>query len=171
MENKVCIKQDMTFPEFLKVIYYQFLRMKIMRRLFIWLVAISIFNTVITIFATPTGKETNYASAFSALWVPFVIAAFFLAFGALAAIVLRIVRKNHFNNIVYTFNEWGMEKTGVGIEYTRPWKGFTHYQESRNFIFLYIPGEDAHVIQKRMFDSNETEEIFRSLISEHLSTK
>lgn len=82
---------------------------------------------------------------------------------------MMILRPNHFKNVTYHFNHWGMVKTGNGINIDRPWKGFCKFQESKNYFFLYITQNDAHVIQKKMLKSKEEIEDFRQLIFEHIT--
>ena len=75
------------------------------------------------------------------------------------SVFIFIFYPNAVKNITYTFTHWGMEKTGAK-ECTRQWSKFLKYHESKNFIFLYIDENNAHVIQKRMFNNSDELENF-----------
>ena len=79
-----------------------------------------------------------------------------------------MTRQNHLKNVTYKFTHWGMEKTGNGIEFTRPWRGFQKYIETKSFFLLYIADADAHFIQKRMFKNSEEIDEFRNFLDENI---
>jgi hypothetical protein len=45
------------------------------------------------------------------------------------------------------------------------------FHETKHFVLLYVTKNDAHVIQKRMFKSDEDVESFMMFVSKYLSKK
>lgn len=167
MTETFTVKQEIKFSEFLNVIFFQASKMKLIRRLFLISFVVSFASVVLDLVTTSEQTRNWYQLIFSFLVYPVFLFLFLSVAMILAAILLIILRPNHFKNVTYLFTHWGMEKTGKGIEFSRPWRKFLKVRESRHFIFLYISENDAHVIQKRMFSSKEEIEEFKQLIFRH----
>ena len=168
MPETLIVKQDMKPLEFLNAVYFQVSRMKIIKRLFFLALILGVLNSLLDIFSPLNHDLIWYKIIFDFLIAPVFIILFFFVFITLGAILLMLLRRNHFTNVTYHFTHWGMEKIGKGIEFTRPWNKFLKFRETAHFIFLYITPNDAHIIQKRMFLNNEEIEDFRKLISEQI---
>ena len=168
MPETLTVKQDMKLIEFLNAAYYQTSRMKIIKRLFFLSIILGVLNALFDIISPPYHDLIWYKIMIDFLIAPLFITLFFFVFITLGAILLMLVRPNHFKNVTYHFTNWGMEKIGKDMEFTRQWNKFLKFQETSHFIFLYISKNDAHIIQKRMFTNNEEIERFRQLISEHI---
>lgn len=93
---------------------------------------------------------------------------FYIASLFLILVVMRIVKPGFFKNTIYTFNDWGMHKKAGKAEYSRPWKGFTRWGETRSFFYLYMPNNDAHMISKKSLQENEQKE-FRTFLTDRFS--
>jgi len=54
-------------------------------------------------------------------------------------------------------DDWGFVRKVKTFEFRKPWNGFSHWVETKEFILLYFSenGLGAHVIQKRKLDSYE----------------
>jgi hypothetical protein len=168
MPETFTIKQEMKFIEFLKAVYFQASKIKIVKRLFLFSVILGTVNSLLNL-ASPLKHEIVwYQLILQALVLPLFFVAFFFVFITLGVFLLIKFRANHFKNITYYFSHWGMEKTGNGMKFTTPWSKFIKFQESSNFIFLYITKNDAHIIQKRMFENNEEIQSFKQFISKHI---
>ncbi len=152
----------MHFFELLSAIYYQATQMKVVKRLFLFIVIFSVGSLLLDLFVSGFDKNWKHI-IFDFLLYPCILLLFITA----VALILVLVQSNHFKNVTYYFNNWGMEKTGKRIDFNRPWSKFLKFKESKHFIFLYITENDAHIVQKRMFGDDELKR-FKELISERL---
>ena len=168
MPETLTVKQEMKPFEFLSAVYFQTSRMKLIKRLFFLSIILGLLNTLLDIISPVSHDLIWYQIIIDFLIAPVFIALFFFVFITLGAILLMLLRRNHFTNVTYHFTHWGMEKVGKGIEFTRPWNKFLKFRETTHFIFLYITANDAHIIQKRMFTNEEEIDSFRELISERI---
>ena len=167
MTKTFIIKQDMNYFEFLSAMFYQVSTMKLVRRLFLFSFIISLGSLLLDLTTSSYNRDWNHI-IFDSLLYPLFFLFFFLFIVLVGAGVLIITRPNHFKNVTYTFTHWGMEKVGKDIEFSRPWSKFLKFKESKHFIFLFITNNDAHIIQKRMFKSNDEVQSFIQLILDHL---
>ena len=165
MPETLTVKQDMKPLEFLNAVYFQTSRMKLIKRLFFLSIILGVLNASLDILSPVGGNVIWYQIVIDFFIAPVFIVLFFFVFITVGAILLMLLRRNHFTNVTYNFTHWGMEKIGKGIEFTRPWNKFLKFRETKHFIFLYITPNDAHIIQKRMFINNEEIEDLRKLIS------
>lgn len=162
------VKQEMKLVEFLNAAYFQTSRMKLMRRLFLFSIIVSIFSALLDFSSTLRSVITWYRFIFNFLFYPLFLLAFFFVLITIGAVLLMTLRPDHFKDVTYYFTHWGMEKIGKGIEFTRPWSKFLRFRESSHFIFLYITENDAHIIQKRMFKSNQDLQNFKQFIAHQI---
>jgi YcxB-like protein len=144
--------------------------MKLVRRLFLFSFIASLVGLVLNLITTSGQVKNWYYIILEPLTYPLFLFAFFFVLTIIGAILLMTFRGNHFKDVTYTFTHWGMEKIGKGIEFSRPWSKFLRFKESRHFLFLYISENDAHIIQKRMFKSDDEIESLKQLIFRHLNS-
>lgn len=165
------IRQDLNFFELANAIAYQISKTKMIRRFFIFLFVLIIASFFLGLSTTSPQGESLFIFLARLISPILAIPILFLAIPISMAIILKIIRPNHFTNVTYYFNNWGMRKIGRGIEFSRPWNMFLRAEESRHFIFLYITEIDAHIIQKRFFENSDAIEHFRELVHYHLGGK
>jgi hypothetical protein len=166
MDDNFTVKQEMKIIEFLGAVYFQTPRMKVIKRFFLLILFVGLLLALLDIIRLFLGDTLPwYQIIIDFLEIPLFIVLFLFVFMTLGAILLRMLRPNHFKNVTYHFTHWGMEKIGKGIDFTRPWNKFLKYHESSHFIFLFISENDAHIIQKRMFADEEELESFKKFIS------
>lgn len=169
MDDNFTVKQEMKIIEFLGAVYFQTPRMKIIKRFFILMLFVGLILVLLDVIRLFLGDTLPwYQIIIDFIEIPLFIIVFLFVFMTLGAILLRVLRRNHFKNVTYHFTHWGMEKIGKGINFATPWNKFLKFHESAHFIFLFISENDAHIIQKRMFVNHEELQRFRKLISEHI---
>lgn len=165
MAENFKIIQTISFTDFLRVLFYELPKMKIVSRIFYFGTAIGIVSVLMD-FASPVQHQVAWYILISKLvMVPVVLITFVFVFGSLIALLLMSLRPNHFKNVTFLFNHWGMTKTGTGFEFPRPWSQFTQYRETKRFFFLYITENDAHAIKKSSFESSAQLAEFKFFIS------
>jgi hypothetical protein len=168
MQETFTINQELKLSESLNVSYYIATRMRLMKRIFLFVLFIGAVNTFLD-FILPVGHNLKwYGLIFDFAFLPFFILLFFSVFILLSTILIRIIKPNYFKNVTYRFTHWAIEKIGKNIEFTRPWNKVLKNQETKYFIFLYITENDAHIIQKRMFRDNEEIQNFKQFISQQI---
>src|SRR5205085_2741647 len=105
---------------------------------------------------------------FQFLFLPVFILLFFFVFVSIGAAILMLMKPDNFKNISYRFTHWGMEKTTTDMNFSRQWSKFLKYKETKHFILLYVSENDAHIIQKRKFQTKEEVNDFLALVSKKI---
>ena len=167
MTETFTLKETTTFKEYLTILYYQTFRKRIVKRILIFLGIVSILRVVLE-FALGVNTKWHLV-IFNLLLAPLFLVAFLYVVPFLIAILLRKFKPAVFN-ATNKFTHWGMERTGEGFHVAMPWRKFVKYRETKKFILLYITKDDAFVIQKKVFDSNEQLEDFRQLILDKIGS-
>ena len=167
MQDTYIISQEFTFLEYLGILYDQLLRMKIVKRLFIFAIIVGLLNAILNTLPI-AGKIIWYVAIGQFLLLPFFLIMFFIIVGALITFLLMILKPKLFTKIKITFTHWGMEKKGDTINYSSPWSKFIKYKETKKYFFLYISDKEPHLVQKRMFESKTQLENFRIFISDRI---
>ncbi|PWU04292.1 MAG: hypothetical protein C5B52_01660 [Bacteroidetes bacterium] len=170
MDSTFTIKQNWKLREFINATIYLLPGMKMIRFIFVVTFIASAASSLLGI-PSPDNIKTNWPlvilKCFSG---PFFLSIGFLILLVLISILLKLFKPNHFRNVVYTFNPWGMKKSGKGFQYDTPWSKFIRSRESTHFIFLFISQNDAHVIQKKAFKDKSELNDFLAMVSEHLNS-
>lgn len=166
MRENYTLQQGLTFAEYLLATIYVSLRMKIVKRIFFFGIAIGILNGLLNTFLIVKPVTHWYQPVIQFTLVPlFMICFFTTVITVVCAIIYNRMRK-HFKGIIFYFNHWGIEKKGDGVDFSTPWKKALKMKENNKFIFLYIGENDAYIFQKRMFnDTIELEKFKDSLAS------
>lgn len=168
LSDTFTVKLEMNIFEFCSAMYFQMSKMKMIKRLFLLSLIIGILNGLLDAAGPGTHVLLWYQILLKVLFPPVFILLFFVVFGTLGAILLLLLKSNLFNNVTYYFTHWGMEKDGKGFSITMQWSKFLKFTESTHFIFLYISENDAHIVQKRMFNNKAELERFRQFILEQI---
>ena len=171
MSQTFKVQQNITYSELLSASYYQISRMKIIRRFVLFP---TLFNSIILVILTILSFSNGinwYQLIFQLISIPFFFIAFVFGLTTLGMTILKLTQPFRYQDNTYSFTHWGMEKTGNGVEFTRPWRNFLKFRESNNFIYLYISENDAHIIQKRMFNDKYEEECFKQFVTENIENK
>lgn len=166
MTETFTFKETKTFKEYSSITIYQTFRKKIVKRILIFLIIVSILRVILE-FALGNNLKW-YMVIFNLLLAPVFLVAFIYVVGFLVTILFMKIKPAAFRNITTQFTHWGMERTGEEFQISVPWSKFLKYRESKKFILLYITDDDSFIIQKKAFDSNEQLEDFRHLISEKI---
>ena len=106
-------------------------------------------------------KEERHMGILSLLISLMGVIVFYYSVTLIISLLLVKLKANHFRNITFTFNNWGMIKEGKGIEFTRQWERFVKWNETKSFILLYVSDNDAHIILKRAMSSGDLEKLTR----------
>lgn len=169
MNENFIIKHDFTFTEYLGVTFYLMFRMKVIKRLLIFLIIIGILSGLLTI--TMARQTTGILLPVLArmLLLPLSLVLFLCLFTTLVTLVLYIFKPGIFKGGQYIFNHWGMQRTGGGIDISFPWSKFLKYHESSRFIFLYLNEKVTYVVQKRRFKSPGELEAFKGFIADRMA--
>lgn len=168
MKETFTINQNLKLKEVLSAYYYIIPRMRLIKKIFLFGFIAGIFTSVVELSYRIENSTTWYIFIFRLLFLPSFLALFFFVFIFFAAILMMKLKPDLFSNVTYRFTHWGMEKTGKGINLTKPWREFIKFRETNNFILLYITSDDAHIIQKKMLNSNEELDSFKQFISQHI---
>jgi hypothetical protein len=165
MTETFTFKETTTFKDYLAIFYYQTFRKIIVKRIFIFLIIVSIFSAILE-FALAKNLKWDKV-IFNLLVAPVFLVAFLYVVGFLVTILLWKFKPAIFK-ATNKFTHWGMERRGEGFELSIPWNKFLRYKETKKYILLYITKDDAFVIRKKLFDSDEQLEDFRHLVSEKI---
>lgn len=167
MPDTFIVNQHLTFGEICRIFVYTIARIRRLRVVFL-LPFCMVFVLNIILFLL----DKNMISLSSVILQPFIVLLFMSAIILVPVFVyyafLYLLKPHQFKNITYQFTHWGMEKNGVGIDFSRQWSKFLKFRETKHFILLYLTVNDAHIIQKRMFESDEQIRYFISFVSERL---
>lgn len=170
MKETFTINQDLKLKEVLNAYYYMIPRMRLIKKIFLFSFIAGIFTSVVELSSRIENSATWYIFIFRLLFLPSFLALFFFVFIFFAAVLMMKLKSDLFSNVTYRFTHWGMEKTGKGIDLTKPWSEFIKFRETNSFILLYITSDDAHIIQKKMLNSNEELDSFKQFVSQHIKT-
>jgi YcxB-like protein len=169
MRETFQIKQELGFFEFLNAVTYQLSKTKMIRRFILYVFVISALSSFLGLVTTSPQGESSFLY-YIKLFAPLLTApVLFFVFTTLIVLILKIVRPNHFQNVTYYFDSWGVQKIGKGLELITAWKQFIQARESNSFIFLYVSELDAHIIQKRLFENENDLNDFREFMYYHLN--
>lgn len=171
MSQTYIINQKFTFLEFLSITYFQVSRMKLIKRLFLFSAIAGLANALLNAFGVPHKNLIWYVFIVQFLSLPVFLILFLVVAGTLITILLMLLKPRLFTKTTLTFTHWGMEKKGEIINYSAPWSKFMKFTETKKNLFLYISDNEAHVVQKRMFEDNTQLENFKAFLSERISTK
>jgi len=171
MPDTFTIDHDLNYREYLRVIIYLVIRMKIMKKIFLLsffgFLAIAIF-----ILALYTAKNHDWSViVFQVIITPVMPVLSLSVFLFFFSTLFYLFRPRLFRNITYRFTHWGMEKTGKGFEYSRPWRNFSEFRETKSFFLLYISPGNAHIIQKRMFKNTGEAEALKNFVRKQIEEK
>jgi len=169
MANTFTIKQELTFLELYKASFHLFIKAKAFRRMMLIVYVPIILLSLSGLILSFTNSYVNAGSVFSFISLLFAPGIVYLIIILMSATYIYLARKEHVKNVTYTFNHWGMIKTGNGYEFTRPWRSFLKYKETSSFLFLYIGDFDAHFIQKRMFSNDDELNDFKKILTQNIS--
>lgn len=169
MKDTFILKQNLGLLEYVNATCYFALRMRNIQWIFFLVLALGLMSNFLGLV---TGAKVDWWNAILSPVVTFVIFSFCgVIVLAIICLLIRLFRPAHFKNVTYTFTHWGMEKSGEGFLFTRQWNKFTGFRESRNFFFLYISDNDAHMLPKRLFANEDEVSEFRNFILEHLQKR
>jgi len=172
MKDTYTIAQNFSYGDYLNFSLYQLPRLRIMRRLIIYFIALGILGQL-TSFLGPDHK-------FTFNWEFFIIpiaslSAFFLLFYPLAALYVIHFRPHLFRGITYRFTHWGMERIGTTTEATVPWRDFRNLKETKSFYLIFVREtikenvvNNIHVIQKRMFANIQDAQEFELFLDQNV---
>ena len=118
---------------------------------------------MINILLSPKPGQVSVSVIGQALFLLAFTLCFYLVGLFIILLLMRISSPGLFKNTIYTFNHWGMHKKAGPAGYSRPWKDFIKWEETRAFFYIYIKGNDAHVISKKAIDEKEQAE-FRDFL-------
>ena len=166
MQESFTISQNLTFREFLSSTLYFYFSGRLLKRLLLLLIGLTLLSTFLG-FAT-TSKRFDLATVFYNL-VPMAILIFIIV--VFAFFICLYIYKNKaylFDNISYEFTHWGVTRYGEKTEFSKPWRDITKVKETKAFFLLYIGNTDFHIIQKRMLAGSEELNAFRHLLHENI---
>lgn len=167
MQETFKITQDITVFEFWKGVVYVFIKSKKLIQVIFIGPAVILMLGIIYVILSSNPWNAAISTIGQLLVLLIFLVCFFAAGFFLLTIMMRLLRPGHFKNTVYEFNNWGMHKKAGDAEYTRPWKGFAKWQETKSFFLLYIAKNDAHIICKKYFSESELIS-FRSFLENHI---
>jgi len=169
MIENYTLPQELTFAEYLQSTIYISLRMKIVKRIFFFAVAIGILGGLLNTFLIEKPAEHWYQPTIQFILAPLFMICFFTIFiTIISAIVYNRMRK-HFKGITFHFNHWGIEKRGDGVDFSTPWRKALKLKENNKFLFLYIGENTAYIFQKRMFSHVTELEEFKDFLASKLN--
>ena len=120
---------------------------------------------MMSILASPKPGQVSVSVIGQALFLLAFTLCFYLVGFFIILLLMRMARPGLFKNTNYTFNHWGMHKKAGLAEHSWPWKEIIKWEETRSFFYIYIKGNDAHIISKKAIDEKEQEE-FRDFLKD-----
>lgn len=171
MKDDFSIEEHFTYTEFIRVVYFQLFRTRIMR-LVIGVVIIASILGVISALLNPVSFKNNTANLIvQFLMPPIFLFAFFTFVIYIGTALMRIIKPGIFKPVVVQFNHWGMIRRGK-IIYELPWNKIRGYKETKRFIFLYNAENPniIHTVQKRMFRDQYEAGQFVSFVSQKINS-
>lgn len=151
MDETYVINQDLTFNEFFSSSLLIISKSKAIKKLFIVsLLPFCIDLLISLLMFLSSGFKFEYSFIFL-LAFPLLLGCFIILF----LLFKSIFHLRNNQDVIYTFNHWGIEKKGDKFKILIPWRQVQKYYETNSF-FLFFSNEDIPIIQKKMFkDSNE----------------
>jgi hypothetical protein len=135
-------------------------------RFFVYLPALGVLIFgMMSILASPKPGQESVSVIGQALFLLAFTFSFYLVGFFIILLLLRMAKPGLFKNTIYTFNHWGMHKKAGPAEYSWPWKEIIKWEETRSLFYIYIKGNDAHIISKKAIDEKEQEE-FRDFLKD-----
>jgi hypothetical protein len=168
MQETIIVNQEIGFKEFLKASFCLLPRMKSIQKVFKFLLAIGLFIALLGLFSQPLSNTKWYLLILDILIPSLSLLIFLIVFMPIGLFAQMKLKPNNFKDITYRFTNSGMEKIGKGINISNPWNKFLRSEETKNFILLFISDNDAHIIQKRMFEDDEKMENFKTMIFNYI---
>ncbi|WP_255155272.1 YcxB family protein [Ferruginibacter sp. HRS2-29] len=172
MKDNFSIEEHFTYTEFIRVVYFQLFRIRIMR-LVIVLVLIASVLGMVSALLNPASFKNNTVNVIVQFLMPLIfLFTFFTFFIFIGTGVMRIIKPGIFKPVVVQFNHWGMIRRGK-ITYELPWNKIRGYKETKRFIFLFNAENPniIHTIQKRMFSDQYESRQFISFFSQKISSR
>lgn len=157
------IKQEVSLLEFIYMLLTSLSRLKMIQTIFIFTILAGVISNLNNIL--------SYKGFVHFLYYPIALSVFFIFFIVIFATYLMNLKPYNYKNVIYYFNDSGMLKRGNGFEISRAWTGFIKYTLTKNYILLYISENDAHIIQKRMFENSIDLENFIKLLNSKIMSK
>lgn len=179
MQDSFIIRQHMSVFEYYAAAMYLGVRSKRWRYFYYYIIGMAAILTVVNFFALHDQPVQIAVNVLLLLSAPII---FFAVFGLLISWLLLLFKPSLARNITYEFNHWGLiKKTQAAehsaeysaehsAEHSSPWRSILKWKETKQFIFLYVTKDVAHVIQKRMFTGADELDDFRRLLSEKVNT-
>jgi hypothetical protein len=178
MQTSFSISQDLTQAEYTRFSLYLLFRMKTIRRLFVFIICLTLLATLMGVVA-PGKNETPMLAGVKVLLPPVSMAVIFIVSTLLSSIYIYRTRPHLVKGVTYRFSPKGMERIGSKIEATVitrvaatiPWIDFLRIKESSSFFILHVREnkiENVHVIQKRMFGDAEKAEEFKKFVENNM---
>jgi hypothetical protein len=165
MKDYFEIRQTINVFDFYKGVFRVWLKNKKLR-FFVYLPALGVLIFgLMTILASPKPGQVFVSVIGQALFVLGFTLCFYLAGLFIILLLMRAARPGLFKDTIYTFNHWGMHKKAGPAEYSWPWKDCVKWEETRSLFYIYIKGNDAHIISKKAIDEKEQEE-FRDFLKD-----
>jgi hypothetical protein len=135
-------------------------------RLFVYFPALGVLIFgMMSILASPKPVQVSVTVIVQALFVFAFTVCFYLVGFFIMLLLMRMTGAGTFKNTIYTFNHWGMHKKAGPSEYSLPWKDIIKWEETRSLFYIYVKGNDAHLISKKAIDEKELEE-FRDFLKD-----
>jgi YcxB-like protein len=171
MQDSFTIAQDLTRAEYVRFSLYLLPRMKVIRRLFIFVACVSLVAGLLGV-VVPGKNETITLLTIVRWFLPMVVLLlFFFIATLLGSLYVYRIRPHLVKGISYRFSTRGMERIGAKLEAVVPWIDFLRIKESDSFFIIYVREnkvENVHVIQKRMFASGEEAAEFKKLVERNM---
>ena len=172
MKDTYTIAQDFSYGDYLNFSLYQLPRLRMMRRLFIYFIALGILGQL----SSFLGPAHKFTFSWGFFYIPVAsLSVFFLLFYPLAALYVIRVKPHLFRGITYRFTHWGMERIGATTEATVPWRDFRNLKETKSFYLLFVKEtvkenkvDNIHVIQKRMFANTADAQEFQVFLDQNV---
>jgi hypothetical protein len=165
-QDTFLIKLDLSFADYWRATCWMTVRMKIIRRFFLLSIALGVLGLLSNTLLAPGEIQPWYVLVFVFLMPVMFFGAFFLVAITVFGFFIYRSRVRYLKGASYRFTHWGIEKSGKGIESSTPWHQVTKVRESKSFLFLYISENDAHIVQKSQFSSQQEWSEFMAMIKE-----
>jgi hypothetical protein len=171
MQDSITIAQDLTRAEYVRFSLYLLPKMKIVRRLFLFVTCVSLLAGLLGVAVPGRNEAITLLTVVRWFLPPVFMFLFFFVAVVLVSVYLYQAKPHLFKGVIYRFTPIGMERIGVKVEATIPWIDFLRIKESPSFYFIYVREnnvENVHVLQKRMFASREEAAEFKKLVERNM---
>lgn len=168
MRSSYSIAQHFTTPEFIILGWRSLFNIKMIRIIFIFVISLSVMSSLLSILTT----NNSYFGALAEMLMPaLLLPLLFLVLMTVSSLLTSLMRPQLIRGNTLHFTQQGIQRTGIGPEYSIPWADFSKMIETKSYLILLQKGKPqiaGQYIQKRMFSTEAEIKEFKNFCDSFL---